>query len=166
MRLIEKSASEWQKTVSALEDEVTRLRRCLCEKQTALDIYDLRIYKSERSREDLVRHLRYVAAGSKWRALSSVLLAQVISRGQLAEMARMTARGTCFMHFKMWSSEACHSAQRRKLARGVLRLADEAGAREVRRQVLHDWLRVASAGSVLFVGHYVRKTVKYVEGVR
>jgi hypothetical protein len=166
LRLIEKSASGWQKTVSALEDEVTRLRRCLSENQTKLDIYDLRTYKSEKSRDALVRHLRYVAAGSKWRALSSVVLADVISCGQLAEMERMTARGTCYMHFKMWSSEARQSAQRRKLACGVLLLAHEAATRRLHRQFLHDWLRVASAGSVLFVGHFVRKTVKYVEGVR
>ena len=166
MRLIEKSASEWQKTVGSLEDEVTRLRRRLSEKQMEIDILDLRKYKVDQAHESLLRHMRYLAAGSKWRELASASLADCIGRRQRADMERMAARGTCYIHLKMWRSDARRSAQRSSIAQRALTFSQEVATRRLCCHILRDWLRVASAGSLLLVGHYVGKTISYVAGVR
>ena len=45
LRVIERSANQWQKSVTGLEDQVSRLRRLLIDKQTHLDILQLQHQK-------------------------------------------------------------------------------------------------------------------------
>ena len=134
--MIERSAQEWQKTVASLEDQVVNLRRLLAERHTEVDILDLRYYKVEQSRQNLVRHLRYAAAGSKWRQLAVGALSTSLAQAQLSETERLTARGTCYLHFKMWRITSRSSAQRRQMAANTLTFTQAQATRRLGSYVL------------------------------
>lgn len=136
MRVIERSAQEWQKTVASLEDQVVNLRRLLAERQIEVDILDLRYYKVEQSRQNFVRHLRYAAAGSKWRQLAVGASSASLAHTQLLETKRLTARGTCYLHFKMWRITSSSSAQRRQMTAHTLTFTQAQAMRKLGTYVL------------------------------